>query len=364
MRRAGFAVLALTALFPLTAAAATITVKPGETLSDIADSYGVSVGSLMRLNGLNNSNHIEAGSRLEVPGPRVSAGSGRHRVVAGDTLSDIASRYRVSDQDLMTVNGLRNADHVELGQTLKLPSNAVIQKPKPKPAPIKVVAGATEHTVGRGQTLTQIARAYQLPVSTLVDINSISDPNKVTVGTRLYLTSPSTPVASSGAASKVATTSATATAAAPKPTAQAKPTAQPKPTAKAKPTAKPMPTAKATPAAQPKPAARPQPKATTTAQTKPAIKTKPQANTTTVVAKSADWRTYGPLQVDWANWQPMGGSQVVPTLNGEGKALYLAVNCPAGKLNVTGVDGSWKTWASPQSRFEEDLMKDRCQAKA
>ena len=94
------------------------------------------------------------------------------------------------------------------------------------------------------------------------------------------------------------------------------------------------------------------------------MKAKPPAKTTTVIAKSADWRTYGPLQVDWANWQPMGGSQVVPTLNAEGKALYLAVNCPAGKLNVTGMDGSWKTWASPQSRFERDLMKDRCQAKA
>ena len=336
MRRAGFAVLALTALFPLTAAAATITVKPGETLSDIADSYGVSVGSLMRLNGLNNSDHIEAGSRLEVPGPRVSAGTGRHKVVAGDTLSDIAARYRVSDQDLMAVNGLRNANHVELGQTLKLPSNAVIQKPKPKPAPIKVVAGATEHTVGRGQTLTQIARAYQLPVATLVDINAISDPNKVTVGTRLYLTNPSAPAA--------------------------QPTAQPQLTAKTTPTAQPKATV------QPKPAARPQPKATTTAQAKPAakpaIKSKPPAKTTTVIAKSADWRTYGPLQVDWANWQPMGGSQVVPTLNAEGKALYLAVNCPAGKLNVTGMDGSWKSWASPQSRFERDLMKDRCQAKA
>lgn len=338
MRRAGFAVLALTALFPLTAAAATITVKPGETLSDIADSYGVSVGSLMRLNGLNNSDHIEAGSRLEVPGPRVSAGSGRHKVAAGDTLSDIAARYRVSDQDLMAVNGLRNANHVELGQTLKLPSNAVIQKPKPKPAPIKVVAGATEHTVGRGQTLTQIARAYQLPVATLVDINAISDPNKVTVGTRLYLTSPSAP------------------------------TAQPQLTAKPQSTAQPKATAK--PAAQPKPAARSQPKATTKATAtakpaaKPAIKAKPPAKTTTVIAKSADWRTYGPLQVDWANWQPMGGSEVVPTLNADGKALYLAVNCPAGKLNVTGVDGSWKTWASPQSQFEQDLMKDRCQAKA
>ena len=346
MRRAGFAVLALTALFPLTAAAATITVQPGETLSDIAASYGVSVGSLMRLNGIHNSDHIEAGSRLEVPGPRVSAGSGRHKVTAGDTLSDIAARYMVSNQDLMTVNGLRNADHVELGQTLKLPSNAVVQKPKPKPAPIKAVAGATEHTVGRGQTLTQIARAYQLPVATLVDINAISDPNKVTVGTRLYLTSPSAPEASSGTSSMVVATSSTTT------TAASTPSAQPQPTAKAT------------------PAARPQPKTATTAQAKPTSTSKPTgtakapAKTTTLIAKSADWRTYGPLQVDWANWQPMGGSQVVPTLNAEGKALYLAVNCPAGKLNVTGMDGSWKTWASPQSRFEQELVKDRCQAKA
>ena len=83
-----------------------------------------------------------------------------------------------------------------------------------------------------------------------------------------------------------------------------------------------------------------------------------------MVAKGADWRTYGPLQVDWANWQPMGGSQVVPSLNAEGQALYLAVNCDAGKLNVTGADGSWKTWASPKSRFEKDLLKDRCQARA
>ena len=37
MRRSGFAVLALTALIlPLSATAATITVRPGETLTDIA----------------------------------------------------------------------------------------------------------------------------------------------------------------------------------------------------------------------------------------------------------------------------------------------------------------------------------------
>lgn len=322
----------LPAFLPLAATAATITVQSGETLSEIADRYGVSTRQLMRLNGLRYSDHIEAGSRLEVPGPRVSAGPGRHRVQPGDTLGDIAARYRVSSRDLMLVNGLRNANHVEVGQTLKLPNNAVIAQAKPKPAPIQVTPGASEHTVGRGQTLTQIARAYQLPVATLIDINAISDPNKVTVGTRLYLKSPEQPLASSGPSNS--TTPNTTVV-------------------------------KEVVKAEPKPNANPQPQPTsrsTQAITKSKPKAQPQPTTT--VAKGADWRTYGPLQVDWANWQPMGGSQVVPSLNAEGQALYLAVNCDAGKLNVTGADGSWKTWASPKSRFEKDLLKDRCQARA
>ena len=322
----------LTAFLPLSATAATVTVQSGETLSEIADRYGVSTRQLMRLNGLRYSDYIEAGSRLEVPGPQVSAGPGRHRVQPGDTLDDIAARYRVSSRDLMLVNGLRNANHVEVGQTLKLPSNAVIAQAKPKPAPIQVTPGASEHTVGRGQTLTQIARAYQLPVATLIDINAISDPNKVTVGTRLYLKSPEQPLASSGPSNS--TTPNTTVV-------------------------------KEVVKAEPKPNANPQPQPTsrsTQAITKSKPKAQPQPTTT--VAKGADWRTYGPLQVDWANWQPMGGSQVVPSLNAEGQALYLAVNCDAGKLNVTGADGSWKTWASPKSRFEKDLLKDRCQARA
>ena len=311
----GLGLLVLTALLPLSATAATITVRSGETLSEIADRYGVSTRQLMRLNGLRDSDYIEAGSRLEIPGPRVSAGPGRHRVQPGDTLDDIAARYRVSSRDLMLVNGLRNANHVEVGQTLKLPSNAVIAQSRPKPAPINVRPGASEHTVERGQTLTQIARAYELPVATLIDINAISNPNKVTVGTTLYLKAPDLPLAQ----------------------------------------------------AEPNPTAKPQPQPSKTAS-QVAITSTPQAQPkpqpTAVVAKGADWRTYGPLQVDWANWQPMGGSQVVPSLNADGQALYLAVNCDAEKLNVTGADGSWKTWASPKSRFEKDLIKDRCQAKA
>ena len=63
----GLGLLVLTALLPLSATAATITVQSGETLSEIADRYGVSTRQLMRLNGLHDSDYIEAGCRLEVP---------------------------------------------------------------------------------------------------------------------------------------------------------------------------------------------------------------------------------------------------------------------------------------------------------
>ena len=328
MRRTALAALLLTAWLPLSATAASVTVRSGETLSDIADRYGVSVGTLMRMNGIHNPDLVEAGSRLQVPGPTVKAGSGRHRVKSGDTLSSIAGQYRVSGRDLMALNNLRNANHVEVGQTLRLPSNAVMPRPGFKPVAVTPISGATEHTVAKGQTLTQIAKAYKLPVASLISINQLSDPNKVEVGTRLYLTDPSLqkPLATQ---SQPVETQPVATATTPVVTAKPVQT-------------KPVQTKKPAPKAKPVQAAKPQ-------QT---------------LAKSADWRTYGPLQVDWANWQPMGGSQVVPTLNAKGQALYLAVNCSAKKINATGADGSWKAWEAPKNRFEKDLVKDRCQAKA
>ena len=322
MRRSGFAVLALMALvLPLSATAATVTVRSGETLTDIAYRSGVSVGTLMRLNNMSNGNYLEAGSQLQVPGPSVSAGKGRHRVKKGETLSRIASQYKVSSRDLMAVNGLRNANHVEVGQNLKLPSDAVLPKPGFKPVAVTPIPGASEHTVAKGQTLTQIAKAYNLPIATLISINDLRNPNTVEVGTRLYLKQPTTVLATQSVPAKASPS-------------QRKPAAS-----------KPI-----------------QTKATTSK----AAKTVGPAKTTakTQMAKSADWRTYGPLQVDWANWQPMGGSQVVPTLNSQGQGLYLAVNCSAKKINATGADGSWKLWAAPQSRFEKALVKDRCQATA
>jgi peptidoglycan endopeptidase LytE len=341
MRLPSFAALALTALLPLSAAAATVTVRSGETLSDIAARYDVSVASLMRLNGIKDPDHVEIGSRLKVPGHAASAtaGPGRHRVSEGETLGEIAVRYQISSRDLIALNGLRNADHVELGETLKLPANAVLPVAKPKKEPIKVVPGASQHTVGQGQTLSQIARAYNLPMTSLVSFNQLDNPDQVTVGMRLYLKAP------------VATVQTAKPQTAVKPATTVKPSTAVKPTTTVVVNTATAPVKTATKPVAQKPATK-----------QPAAKASKPVDA--VIAKQADWRTYGPLQVDWANWRPMGGSQVVPSLNDQGQALYLAVNCSAGKINATGADGSWKAWAAPSSSFEKDLVKDRCQARA
>jgi LysM repeat protein len=254
-------------------------------------------------------------------------------VSEGETLGEIAVRYQISSRDLIALNGLRNADHVELGETLKLPANAVLPVAKPKKEPINVVPGASQHTVGQGQTLSQIARAYNLPMTSLVNFNQLDNPDQVTVGMRLYLKAP------------------VATVQTAKPQTAVKPSTAVKPTTTFAVNTATAPVKTATKPVAQKPATK-----------QPAAKASKPVDA--VIAKQAEWRTYGPLQVDWANWRPMGGSQVVPSLNDKGQALYLAVNCSAGKINATGADGSWKAWAAPSSSFEKDLVKDRCQARA
>ena len=337
MRRALFAALAMTVLMPLQAVSATVTVRAGDTLSEIADRHGISVGTLMRLNGLRDSNHVEVGQQLRLPGPAVTAGRGRHTVVSGDSLSTIASRYRVSQQALISLNNLGNADHVEVGQRLRLPNNAVLPQPraatpKPKPVPVKADPNATSHTVARGQTLTQIAKAYNISVRSLVDINDIGNPNAVDVGTKLLLRHP--PQTSNA---PLQTQSVQETGSTIKPTASDE-------------TSTPLLSSTGSGAEEPESTVMAS-STTAKASANPAASAAPQ---------EVDWRSYGPLKVDWGNWQTMAGSEVVPTLNGQGQPLYVAVNCDAQKINVTGANGSWKSWTSPQKDYEQDLVKDRC----
>lgn len=46
-------------------------IQPGDTLSKIAESFGVDINDLMALNGITDPDHIEAGQEIEIPPPKV-----------------------------------------------------------------------------------------------------------------------------------------------------------------------------------------------------------------------------------------------------------------------------------------------------
>ena len=67
MLRAIFAALAFTSLIPLHAFAKEVTIQPGDTLSEIAEKYKVSITTLRSINKINNPKELQAGEQLKIP---------------------------------------------------------------------------------------------------------------------------------------------------------------------------------------------------------------------------------------------------------------------------------------------------------
>ncbi len=96
------------------------TVKRGDNLSEIALRFGLSLSELKRLNNL-TSNTIRIGQQLTLPGNepiRVS----EHTIRRGETLSEIAERYRVNLSSLRQANNI-SGDRIMVGQVLKIPTS-------------------------------------------------------------------------------------------------------------------------------------------------------------------------------------------------------------------------------------------------
>lgn len=102
---------------------ATHTVRAGETLSEIAETYHVSVASLKSWNGL-RSNTIRVGQKLRIrsTGSRSSSSGGSYHIVRrGETISGLAARYGVSQRALLEANGLTSRSVIKAGSRLKIP---------------------------------------------------------------------------------------------------------------------------------------------------------------------------------------------------------------------------------------------------
>ncbi|WP_438824192.1 LysM peptidoglycan-binding domain-containing protein [Bacillus sp. JJ1562] len=148
----------------------TYTVVAGDSLWAIANRNDTTVSALKKTNGL-TSDSLYIGQVLRIPtdevaqtappppgnvgGATTPAYTVNYTVVAGDTLSQIASKNGTSVTAIKNANNL-TSDMIYVGQVLKVPTNVVV------------------YTVASGDTLYGIAKRYNTTVADIKTANNLT----------------------------------------------------------------------------------------------------------------------------------------------------------------------------------------------
>ncbi len=161
------------------------TVQSGNTLSQIALMYGTTVQELAQINNISNPNLIFPGEVLRIPTNSTVAGqetrdlgSITYTVQRGNTLSQIAQAYGVSVQQIVQTNNIQNPNLIFPGQKLRInTSNSNFLNPLSQSN-----SNPVTYTVRPGDTLFGISRRFGVSVRYLVRLNGISNPNLIFPG--------------------------------------------------------------------------------------------------------------------------------------------------------------------------------------
>ncbi|MEZ5065675.1 MAG: LysM peptidoglycan-binding domain-containing protein [bacterium] len=167
------------------------TVRRGDTLSEIAERYGTTVTAVMSANRLRSSHLLRVGQELMIPRGQRSAsppsfasapsgpsgGSTTYTVRKGDTLSEIAARYRTSVKNIRRWNRVGNT--IYPGQKLKIYAKGG--------SSIASSSGSEYVKVRKGDTLWELARDHGVSLSSLLRANNLGKNSTIRPGDRIRI---------------------------------------------------------------------------------------------------------------------------------------------------------------------------------
>jgi peptidoglycan lytic transglycosylase D len=189
------------------------TVKRGDSVASVAKHFNTKIEVIRELNDL-PTGPLSIGTELRVPssvaslppkvllaaarvdGRRTRGMSGRphvHVVRRGDSLWSIARRSGMDVKTLATMNGMQPSDTLRAGQKLRLTSTSASGASRAKLASASAAAmdasGArpVSYTVRAGDTLTAIARMFQVTVAQILDWNDITARSLIKPGQKLTI---------------------------------------------------------------------------------------------------------------------------------------------------------------------------------
>jgi peptidoglycan lytic transglycosylase D len=176
-------------------------VARNETLGAIALRYRVSQSMLFAANPKVKSRSLRIGQRIVVPTggmpstkvarrmaePVVAAGTPArtfHRVKRGETISEIADEYGVSQRELLAWNGLDQRGRIRAGQRIRVSSPDTRITPEAQP---QERTSEKTHIVRRGETLKGLAKRYGVSIQALRDANGMTERETLRAGVSLRI---------------------------------------------------------------------------------------------------------------------------------------------------------------------------------
>lgn len=124
-------------------------VEEGETISSIAQEFGVSESTILWENDLTVTSQIKAGQKLKI----LPVSGVEHKVVSGDTIYSVAKRYQANSQAIIDFpfNDIGDDFQLSTGQVLIVPDGAPPEKPKPVPTQYLARENIPVADLGSGQ---------------------------------------------------------------------------------------------------------------------------------------------------------------------------------------------------------------------
>ena len=99
----------------------TYVVQSGDTLSTIAEKFGVSQNTIRWANDISRKGVIRVGQELVI----LPVSGIQHTVAKGDTPSDIAKKYEADVEELLAYNGLYINEILEIGEVITVPNGTI-----------------------------------------------------------------------------------------------------------------------------------------------------------------------------------------------------------------------------------------------
>jgi murein DD-endopeptidase MepM/ murein hydrolase activator NlpD len=119
-------------------------VRPGDTLSGIAQMFSVRVSTIRGFNNIRKDTDLRAGQELLI----LPIDGVVYKVEKGDTLSSVAKKFKSDEMDISLFNDLPENGKLTVGEEIFIPN----AEPLPPPEPVKPVAKTTNSSSNTSRT--------------------------------------------------------------------------------------------------------------------------------------------------------------------------------------------------------------------